>query len=115
MAEYLSEVAALDRRIFPAPEQLAEWLGGDNSVEVLPIHRDCRDWMLGTFWVHPERVPNPEARAATSGFARMDQQIVDRVVREVSRDLKSGVWDQRHGQLRQLQEFDAGLRLVVAN
>jgi len=115
MADYLPEVAALDRHIFPAPEQLAEWLGGDTSIEILPIHRDCKDWMLGTFWAHPERVLDSEARAATSGFARMDQQIVDRVVRDVSRDLESGAWDQRYGELRKLQEFDAGLRLVVAN
>jgi SAM-dependent methyltransferase len=114
MADYLPEVAALDLRIFPTPEQFAEWLGGDVRIEVLPIPRDTPDWMLGSFWAHPERVLDANARAATSGFARMPAQVVDRVVSGVSRDLASGAWDQRHGHLRSLDAFDAGLRLVVA-
>ena len=31
MADYLPEVAELDRRIFPAPELLAGWLGGADA------------------------------------------------------------------------------------
>jgi hypothetical protein len=31
----------------------------------------------------------------------------------VRRDLESGVWDERHGHLRQLDSFDAGLRLIA--
>lgn len=114
LADYLPEVAALDRRIFPSMEQLAEWLGGDVRVETVPIPRDTTDWMLGAFWAHPERVLDPSARAATSGFSRMPASVVDRVVLEVARDLDSGEWDRRHGHLRALDAFDAGLRLVVA-
>lgn len=107
MADYLPEVAELDRRIFPPPASL----GGD--VEVVPIHRNSPDWMLGSFWAHPERVLDAEARAATSGFARMDPAVVDRVVAAVRRDLDDGTWDARHGHLRELEEYDAGLRLCV--
>jgi hypothetical protein len=32
----------------------------------------------------------------------------------VARDLDGGAWDARHGQLRALDSYDAGLRLVVA-
>jgi hypothetical protein len=32
----------------------------------------------------------------------------------VARDLDSGAWDERHGALRRLNEYDAGLRLLVA-
>jgi SAM-dependent methyltransferase len=113
MADYLPEVAELDRRIFPSLERLAEWLGGDVRVEPLPIPRDTPDWMLGSFWAHPERVLDPQARAATSGFARMEPAVVDRVVAAVKRDLDSGAWDARHGHLRQLEALDVGLRLVV--
>jgi hypothetical protein len=31
----------------------------------------------------------------------------------LERDLDSGEWDRRHGHLRQLDELDVGLRLVV--
>jgi SAM-dependent methyltransferase len=114
MADYLPEVAALDQRIFPPPRQLAQWLGGDVRIETLPIPRDTPDWMLGSFWAHPERVLDANARAATSGFARMPAIVVDRVVSEISRDLTSGAWDERYGHLRNLDAFDAGLRLIVA-
>lgn len=114
MADYLPEVAALDLQTFPPPEQVAEWLGGDVRIDKLPIPCDTPDWMLGSFWAHPERVLDANARAATSGFARMSTNVVARVVSDVSRDLASGLWDDRYGHLRSLAALDVGLRLVVA-
>jgi SAM-dependent methyltransferase len=114
MADYLPEVADLDRTIFPAPAVLASWLGGSTRLEIVPIPRDTEDWTLGSFWAHPERVLDPLARSATSGFARMDEEVVDRVVQAVKRDLESGEWDRRHGHLRKLDAFDAGVRLLIA-
>lgn len=113
-AEYVPEVARLDDRIFPPPERVAEWLGGDVRIEPLPIPRDCTDWMFGSFWAHPERVLDPVARANTSGMARMDPAVVGRAVEALRRDLESGAWDARHGELRSLDAYDAGLRLLVA-
>jgi SAM-dependent methyltransferase len=114
MADYLPELAALDQRIFPPPSQLAEWLGGDVRIETIPMPRDTPDWMLGSFWAHPERVLDASARAATSGFARMSPDVVERVVAAVARDLASGLWDDRYRQLRSLDALDVGLRLIVA-
>jgi SAM-dependent methyltransferase len=114
MADYLPEVAALDREIFPPPEQLADWLAGNVRIETIPIARDTSDWMLGSYWAHPERVFDADARAATSGFSRLPSHVVDRVVGEISRDLESGLWDDRHAHLRSLEALDVGLRLIVA-
>ncbi|MDI1482350.1 class I SAM-dependent methyltransferase [Polyangium sp. y55x31] len=113
MADYLPEVAALDHRTFPRPAQLAAWLGGRTEVQVVPIPRDTCDWSLVSFWAHPERVLDEDARNATSGFARMEPAVVQRVVAAVRRDLEDGTWDARHGHLRKLDEYDAGLRLVL--
>ena len=113
LADYLPEVAELDRRIFPSPELLADWLGGRTRVEVVPVARDTPDWMLGSFWAHPERVLDERARNSTSGFARMRGATVERVVAAVRGDLESGRWDERHGHLRALDSYDVGLRLVV--
>jgi SAM-dependent methyltransferase len=112
--DYLREVDELDRRIFPAPERLADWLGGDVRVEPLPVARATPDWTLLSFWAYPERVLDPAARAGTSGFARMSPTVVARVVADVARDLADGTWDARNGALRELDAYDAGLRLVVA-
>ena len=115
MADYLPEVADLDRRTCPTPETLARWLGGEVDVRVVPISRDTPDWTLGSFWAHPERVLDAKARSSTSGFARMPPEVVNRVVAAVDRDLRDGTWDARHTPLRELDEYDAGLRLVVSN
>jgi len=112
--DYLTEVAELDRRLFPPPAQLAAWLGGDVRVETIEVARDTPDWTLLAFWAHPERVLDPAARAATSGFSRMSPAVVARVVADVERDLADGTWDARNGRLRTLDAYDAGLRLVVA-
>ncbi len=114
IADYLPEVAQLDERIFPPPEALAGWLGGEVHVEPVPFHRDTSDWMLGSFWAHPERALDERARANTSGFARMPPDASQRVVTALRRDLADGTWDARHGALRTLDEYDVGLRLVVA-
>jgi hypothetical protein len=113
MKDYLPEVAALDRRIFPSCELISEWLGGTTQVKRLEISRDTPDWMLGSFWAHPERVLDPQARSATSGFARMDSGVVNRVVTSVRTDLESGAWDDRYGHLRSLKSLDVGLRLIT--
>lgn len=115
MAEYLPEVAELDRRIFPLPETIGDWLGGRVEIVTAPVHRDTPDGTLLAFWAHPERVLDAGARAATSGFSRQPKAVVERVLRSLERDLESGAWDRRHGRLRTLDELDAGLRVVVAS
>jgi SAM-dependent methyltransferase len=114
MADYFPEVAALDHRILPPIDVVAGWLGGTVKSEIVEIPRDTPDWTLMSFWAHPERVLDPVARASTSGFARMPAEVVERVVGAVDEDLSTGAWDRRHGHLRDLESFDAGLRLVVS-
>lgn len=113
LADYLPEIAALDRKIFPRIDQITDWLGGQATVQTVPITRNTPDWTLGSFWAHPDRVLDPKARNATSGFARMSAEVVQRAVREVDRDLRNGAWDRRYGHLRQLDTYDAGLRLIT--
>jgi hypothetical protein len=112
--DYLPEVGELDGQIFPGTDELAAWLGATVQVQTLPVHRESPDWMFGSFWAHPERVLDSEARNATSGFARTPEETVDRVVEALAADLSSGEWDRRHGHLRELDALDVGLRLVVA-
>lgn len=114
MRDYLTEVAELDRRIFPTMAELAQWLGGPTRVEVVELARETPDWMLGSFWGHPERVLDADARAATSGFARMPDAVVARVVDAVGADLASGAWAARNGHLRDRDSYDVGLRLLVS-
>ncbi len=69
---------------------------------------------IGASYARTRGVLDPVARANTSGFARMPDEVVERVVRDVERDLADGSWDERNGHLRELGQYDAGLRLVVS-
>ena len=114
MERYLHEVRDLDLSIFPAIETVVGWLDRPATVHEVPVPRDTPDHTLISFWAHPERVLDPQARAVTSGFARQPARVVQRVVRDLKRDLINGAWDARYGSLRQLDTFDAGLRLIEA-
>ncbi len=114
MAEYLPEVCALEREVFPAIDTIVGWLDRPAQVDVIPVSRDTPDQTLMSFWAHPERVLDEAAREATSGFARQPAGVVERVVAAVAADLRSGRCDERHGALRTLDEYDAGLRVICA-
>lgn len=112
--DYLPEVAALDRSTFPSIDRLASALGGDVEIDVVLTSRDTPDWTLGSFWAHPERVLDARARNSTSGLARMEPAVIDRLVTELRRDLDDGSWEQRYGSLRDQSAFDSGMRLIIA-
>jgi SAM-dependent methyltransferase len=112
--DYLPEISALDRRIFPSIDELSLWMGSGVSVETLPISAATPDWHLASYWAHPERVLDTAARNATSGFARMSADVIGRAVDQLAGDLQSGAWDQRYGRLRDLDEYDVGMRLLVS-
>jgi hypothetical protein len=111
--DYLPEVAEQDRRDVPSMAQLADWLGPGTRVEVVPISRTTPDWTFALLLAHPERVLDERVTTGTSGFARLDPAVRRRAVGAVRRDLQDGSWDARHGHLRELESYDAGLRLVV--
>jgi SAM-dependent methyltransferase len=87
---------------------------GRIQVQVVPVPARCRDGFLMSFWDRPALVLDPEARAATSGFARLGDDVQERICETLGADLRSGNWDDRYGELRTLSEFDSGLRLVLA-
>lgn len=111
--DYVPEMLERDRREFPALRQIAAALAAPTRVVPVPVPADCSDGFLLSFWSRPEAVLDPGARAATSGFARLDDTRQAEVVTRLARDLESGAWDQRHGHLRALSALDVGLRLVV--
>jgi len=115
LADYLPEAAELVQRIYPRPEQLCEWLGGDTRIETVPVTRDTPDWSILSYWAHPERFLDPAARAATSSIARLPEAVVRRAVEALRGDLESGAWERKHGELRALDAYDAGWRLVIAS
>lgn len=112
LSEYFPQIATDDAERFPPVDALLSWLGG-GVVETIEVPSDCSDLFLGALWARPELILADEIRASTSGFARMDAGQERAAVAKLEADLKSGTWDDRHGHLREMNELDVGLRLVV--
>jgi SAM-dependent methyltransferase len=86
---------------------------GDARAEPVPVPHDCRDGFFHAYWRRPEAYLSMEVRAGISVFARMEQAAVQEGVERLRRDLESGEWRRRNGHLLELDEVDAGYRLVV--
>lgn len=110
---YVPEIIEQDRRDFPTVTRLAALLNAPTQVVTVPVPADCTDGFGLAFWSRPEAVLDPGARAATSGFARMDKDREAAAVSRLAEDLTTGAWDQAYGHLRRLPALDVGLRLVV--
>jgi SAM-dependent methyltransferase len=111
--DYAPEIDADLVQTLPRVERIVDHLGGA-EVRPIPVPADCSDAFLMAFWNRPELVLDPAARAATSAFAQLPPDVEARIEAEVAADLYEGTWDKRHGNLRRLAAFDAGLRLIRA-
>jgi hypothetical protein len=49
-----------------------------------------------------------------SGIALLEPSEVDRGMARLAADLASGAWEERHGDLLDLDEVDGGFRVIVA-
>jgi SAM-dependent methyltransferase len=96
------------------PDHIAALLGGNVRIEPLPVPHDCLDGFGEAFWARPEAYLEPRVRAGMSAFELLDEAELIAGLRRLRADLRSGTWDARNGDLRQLGEFDCGLRLIVA-
>lgn len=93
-------------------QELQELLGG---VEILPIpvSHDCRDGFYPAYWRRPGAYLDSQVRDAISVFHALPVQEVSAGMERLRHDLGDGTWERRHGHLRELDELDVGLRLVV--
>jgi len=112
--EHLAEGLALERPRFPAIDSVADALGGDTRVELIPTPSDCADGFFEAFWNRPEQLLDPAVRASQSMWALLSPGVEDQIVERLNAALRSGASDAKHGHLRDLEKYDGALRLVVS-
>jgi SAM-dependent methyltransferase len=105
--DYLPGLAGPPLRELMAP------LGGA-ELRPLPLPRDCRDGFLLAWWARPEALLDADVRANISVCALIGREAEAAFVARLAGDLADGTWDARNPGLRERDEHDVGLRLVVA-
>jgi SAM-dependent methyltransferase len=93
-------------------EHTLERLGGARS-EVVPIPHDCEDGFFHAYWRRPHAYLDPAVRAGISVFSLMEPDIVQEGLERLRRDLETGEWERRNAALLEVDELDAGYRLLV--
>jgi len=112
--EHLGEGLEVERPRFPSLDAVAAALGGRTRIERVPTPGDCTDGFFEAFWNRPEHLLDPAVRAAQSMWALLPPGAEDRIVEGLATALRSGEWDAEHGFLREMDELDGALRLVVS-
>jgi len=108
--EYLPEIRAIDRAIFPSLAEMRRALG-PLRVEPVPVPHDCIDGFLGAYWRRPEAYLDARIRAGVSAFAKL--AAAEPALERLRADLENGTWHERHGDLATRRELDLGYRVVV--
>jgi hypothetical protein len=110
--EYVPEIASRELSR-PSAEDIATELGAC-TVTPLLVPWDFTDGVFPAYWRRPAAYLSPEARHTCSALAQAPSEAVSRGLARLRDDLASGRWRERHQDLLDLAEWDAGFRLIVS-
>lgn len=113
--EYAPLVLDTEARRYPAIADITAALGGRSEVTSVPIPVDCTDGFNEAYYGRPERLLDPAARQSCSAWSFVDAQTCARYTEHLRRDLESGAWDERFGELRTQPFLNGSLVLVRAD
>ena len=111
--EYFPGIRELDRLRAVSITDVISALG-ECQVVTVPIPHDCVDGFHGSFWRRPEAYLDPRIRSGISTYSLLSPGDLDLGLRRLKRDLQSGVWEGRYRELLDLEEYDIGYRLIIA-
>jgi SAM-dependent methyltransferase len=86
----------------------------DATVTPVLIPRDCTDLFFFALWARPELFLDDDVVRSMWIWNVLDPTERDAGRARLAADLADGTWEARHGHLRELDEVDGALRLVVA-
>ena len=114
--DYFPEIYQRDQMIFPPVDKVIETIVSDgswsNEITSFPLPHDLSDKNMHSAWSEPEKYFDAQFRQNTSGFALAEPWVVQTGLAKLQKDLRSGVWDNQYGYLRNQKEFDAGFTFI---
>jgi SAM-dependent methyltransferase len=112
LTDYLPELVSLDEAQMPRMTDYEQSLG-PVRISPVPVPHDCTDGFLTAYWRRPAAYLDPRIRAAMSSFWVLGD--VSDALSRLQRDIESGAWAELHSDLLDLDDYDCGYRLVVAD
>ncbi len=114
-ANYFPELIAVEKARYPTIDFIVNALGGNCEIKSIPIPLDCVDGFQEAFYGRPEAFLEKEVRLSQSAWSFLPEGVEERLVKNLSDDLKSGNWDKKYGHFRTQPDFTCALRLIIAN
>ena len=112
-ADYFPEMLDLKRPSGASSSHLVTVLPAATSSP-LPVPRDCTDHFFAALWARPELLFDEEVVRPMWVWQSISEESRREGRERLAADLKSGAWEDRYGHLRDMDELDVGLRLVVS-
>ncbi len=115
LADYAPELMAHETGRMPPIELILELLGGQTTVQHIPLPADCTDGFAEALFGRPEAFLDETVRRSQSAWGFVDRQVEERSVEALRIALADGTWDQKHGALRTVADYAGSLRLLSAH
>jgi hypothetical protein len=110
--EYFPAIAALHSDRISSASLAAELPSA--SLETIPVPRDCADLFFAALWARPELLLDPDVVRPMWVWQSLSEEDRRLGGERLAADLASGAWEERHGDLRQEEALDVGLRLIAS-
>ena len=78
------------------------------------LPHDLVDCFAGSCRRRPEMYLDSDIRAVMSAFALADELVVDKELQKLNEDLQTGVWEEKYGWFKELNEADLGYRFICS-
>jgi SAM-dependent methyltransferase len=111
--DYFPEMLSLKRRSGASSGDLMARLPESTSVPI-PVPRDCTDLFFAALWARPEMLFDEQVVRPMWVWQSISEEARRGGRERLAADLESGIWEERHGHLRERRELDVGLRLVLS-
>ncbi len=111
LTDYFPGLVELDERQMPPMENYGRWLQ-KARISPVPVPHDCTDGFLYAYWRRPGAYLDERVRSGSSSFWLIENSEAG--ASKLKHDLETGEWARRYSSLLDLDEYDAGYRLVVA-
>lgn len=110
--DYFPEFIAIDKSWSATIEKVAAFVEKDLQLSFVstpfPLPKDLCDHFTAAGWARPEIYLQEKYRAGISSFSKLDSQTLVHGLNQLRDDLKNGTWQQKYGDLLEMEFHDRG-------